>query len=159
MQSDYVRGCGDIIMKPLKILTMLMVMALFALPVGAQESNTDIVVIPGSGVKPDGATTITTGGSVVQGETDYYYRDIPSVPAVGTDLYWGVPSNSLTLKVITSEGTVLGPYHDADDGATDGRILLNFRKGSGNFAAGTWGFEVYGEKVAGSQTYSLDVWY
>lgn len=138
---------------------MLMVMALFALPVGAQESNTDIIVTPASDTNPGSNNVIDTVGSVVQGETDYYYRDIPSVPAVGTDLYWGVPSNSLTLKVITSEGAVLGPYHDADDGATDGRILLNFRKGSRNFAAGTWGFEVYGEKVAGSQTYSFDVWY
>ncbi len=87
------------------------------------------------------------------------YQDIPSVSRVWTDLNWGVSSNSLTLKVITSEGTVLGPYHDSSDGVTDGRIYLSFIKGSGNFTAGKWKFEVYGERVSGSQTYNFDVWY
>jgi hypothetical protein len=146
-------------MKPLKILTVLMVMALFALPVGAQESDTDIIVAPASGTTPGGNNAIDTIGSVVQGETDYYYQDIPGVPRVWTDLNWGVSSNSLTLKVITSEGTVLGPYRDSADGVTDGRIYLSFTKGSGNFAAGKWKFEVYGESVTGSQTYSFDIWY
>ncbi|MDW7728231.1 MAG: hypothetical protein SCH70_14215 [Candidatus Methanoperedens sp.] len=146
-------------MKALKILTILMVTVLFALPVGAQESDIDVIVMPASDTNPDGNNVIDTIGSVVQGETDYYYRDIPSVPGVWTDLNWGVPGNSLTLKVITSEGTVLGPYRDSADGVTDGRIYLSFQKGSGNFAAGQWKFEVYGETVAGSQTYTFDVWY
>lgn len=76
-----------------------MVMALFALPVGAQESDTDIIVAPASGTTPGGNNAIDTIGSVVQGETDYYYQDIPGVPRVWTDLNWGVSSNSLTLKV------------------------------------------------------------
>ncbi|MFZ3384590.1 MAG: hypothetical protein WA144_11755 [Candidatus Methanoperedens sp.] len=65
----------------------------------------------------------------------------------------------MTLKVITSEGTILGPYRDSSDGVTDGRIYLSFTKGNGNFMAGTWKFEVYGESVSGSQTYSFDAWY
>ncbi len=137
---------------------MLMVMALFALPVGAQESNTNITVAPASDTTRGGINVVDTIGSIVQGQTNYYYQDIPSVSRVWTDLNWSVPSNSLTLKVITSEGTVLGPYHDSSDGVTDGRIHLSFAK-SGNFAAGKWKFEVYGERVSGSQTYSFDVWY
>ncbi|MFZ3384589.1 MAG: hypothetical protein WA144_11750 [Candidatus Methanoperedens sp.] len=66
-------------MKTLEILTILMVIVSFVLPASAQKSNTDVVVTPGSGVKPDGVVGIASIGSVVQGETDYYYRDIPSV--------------------------------------------------------------------------------
>lgn len=58
-----------------------MVMALFMLPVGAQKSNTDILVTPATGEKPD-LIGIASIGSVVQGETDYYYRDIPSVSGI-----------------------------------------------------------------------------
>ncbi|MFZ3383498.1 MAG: hypothetical protein WA144_06195 [Candidatus Methanoperedens sp.] len=58
-------------MKTLEILTILMVIVSFVLPVSAQKSNTDILVAPGYGVKPDGIVGITSIGSVVQGETDY----------------------------------------------------------------------------------------
>lgn len=136
-----------------------MVMVLFALPVSAQESNTDTIVTPGSGVKPDGANGITTIGYITQGETDYYYQNIPSVPIVWTNLSWGDTSNSLTLKVYPTDGTVLGPYNDGSDGKIDGKIFLYFKKSSGDFPAGQWKFEVYGERVAGIQRYSLDVWY
>ena len=55
---------GEIIMKILKILTISMVMLLFALPVSAQEESTSIVK-PASGISPTNIG-IDTVGSITQ---------------------------------------------------------------------------------------------
>lgn len=158
MQSNYVGDCGDIIMKTLKILTILMVMVLFALPVNAQDESTTIVT-PESGQNPT-INAIDTVGSIIQGETDWYDYYIPSVPRVTVDLVWHKnPSNSLTLTIYRPDGIQLGPYHDADDGLSNGRIYLRLTESSGNFPAGTWRFKVYGESVQGSEDYDLTVSY
>ena len=150
---------GEIIMKILKILTISMVMLLFALPVSAQEESTSIVK-PASGISPTNIG-IDTGGSITQGESDWYQQDIPSVPEIVVDLNWYNPSNSLTLTIYPPGGKeVLGPYHDADDGITNGRIYLSLTDSNGeNLPGGTWMFKVYGEKVQGTQNYEFNVYY
>jgi hypothetical protein len=95
-----------------------------------------------------------TVGTIATGETDWYSAVIPSGKAsITTDLYWGYVPDSLTLTVFAPDGT-LGPYHDADDGVRDGRIILSFSR-AGGIAPGTWMFEVYGENVLGSQSYNF----
>ena len=150
---------GEIIMKILKILTISMVMLLFALPVSAQEESTSIVK-PASGIRPTNIG-IDTVGSITQGETDWYQQDIPSVPEIVVDLNWYNPSNSLTLTIYPPGGKeVLGPYYDEDDGITNGRIYLSLTDSNGeNLPGGTWMFKVYGEKVQGTQNYEFNVYY
>jgi hypothetical protein len=95
-----------------------------------------------------------TVGTITTGETDWYSTIVPTGKAsITTDLNWGYVPNSLTLTVIAPDGT-LGPYHDASDGVTDGRIRLTFSR-SGGIAPGTWMFKVYGEDVLGSQSYNF----
>lgn len=95
-----------------------------------------------------------TAGTITQGETDWYSVVVPSgKTSITTDLTWGYSPDSLTLTVIAPDGT-LGPYHDADDGATDGRIFLTFSR-TGGIAPGTWKFKVYGQTVLGTQSYNF----
>jgi hypothetical protein len=61
MSTSYV---GEIIMKVIKMWTILMVMLLFALPVSAQEESTSIVK-PASGISPTNIG-IDTVGSITQ---------------------------------------------------------------------------------------------
>ena len=136
-----------------------MVMLLFALPVSAQEESTSIVK-PASGISPTNIG-IDAVGSITQEETGWYQQDIPSVPEIVVDLNWYNPSNSLTLTIYPPGGKeVLGPYHDADDVITNGRIYLSLTDSNGeNLPGGTWMFKVYGEKVQGTQNYEFNVYY
>ena len=157
MSTSYV---GEIIMKVIKMWTILMVMLLFALPVSAQEESTTIIN-PASVTRPTNIG-IDTLGSITQGETDWYQQYIPSVPQIVVDLDWyNNPSNSLTLTIYPPGGKeVLGPYYDADDGITNGRIYLSLTDSNGeNLPGGTWMFKVYGEKVQGTQNYEFNVYY
>lgn len=95
-----------------------------------------------------------TAGTITQGETDWYSVVVPSgKTSITTDLNWGYVPDSLTLTVIAPDGTY-GPYHDADDGVTNGRIFLSFSR-TGGIAPGTWMFKVYGETVLGIQSYNF----
>jgi hypothetical protein len=69
------------------------------------------------------------------------------------DLYWGNPSNSLSLTAIAPDGTI-GPFYDSSDGVTDGRIYLTISR-TGGIAPGTWVFRVYGVSVVGTQSYNF----
>ena len=95
-----------------------------------------------------------TVGTISQGQTNWYSVVVPSgKTSITTDLNWGYVPDSLTLTVIAPDGT-LGPYHDASDGVTNGRILLSFSR-TGGIAPGTWMFKVYGENVLGTQSYNF----
>jgi hypothetical protein len=95
-----------------------------------------------------------TVGSIAQGETDWYSVIVPSgASSITVDLDWGYAPDSLSLTAIAPDGTI-GPYYDADDGATDGRIYLTISRTSG-LAAGTWSFNVYGVSVTGIQSYNF----
>ena len=66
----------------------------------------------------------------------------------------------INLDLIKKSREVLGPYHDADDGITNGRIYLSLTDSNGeNLPGGTWMFKVYGEKVQGTQNYEFNVYY
>ncbi|MFA5267570.1 MAG: peptidase domain-containing protein [Methanoregula sp.] len=98
-----------------------------------------------------------SAGTIMQGETDWYYHYIPSGTAsLTTDLYWGDTSDSLSLTIIAPDGT-LGPFYDSSDGVINGRITLSVSR-AGGLPPGTWSFRVYGEKVTGSQVYNFFVY-
>jgi hypothetical protein len=69
------------------------------------------------------------------------------------DLNWGYIPDSLSLTAIAPDGTI-GPYYDAADGVTDGRIFLKISR-AGGIAPGTWNFKVYGVRVLGTQSYNF----
>ena len=95
-----------------------------------------------------------TAGSISQGETDWYSVSVPSgKSSITADLNWGYVPDSLSLSVIAPDGT-LGPYYDASDGVTNGRIFLTFSR-TGGIAPGTWRFKVYGVTVLGIQGYNF----
>lgn len=138
------------------ILAILVCAVVLISGVSAQDSDTSngYVVTPGESLHLPAVMSPMTAGTITQGETDWYsYVVPPGTTSLTVDLNWGYAPDSLTLTAIAPDGT-LGPYHDADDGATNGRIFLTFSKSSG-LAAGTWVFKVYGEKVLGAQSYNF----
>lgn len=118
-----------------------------------QKGLSHYKVSPGS-EKPSGYS-ILSYGTITQGETDWYSRYVPGgVSSMTVDLNWGDTSDSLALTIIAPDAT-LGPYYDANDGSTDGRICLQI---SGGLTSGTWNFRIYGASVQGTEDYTFD-WY
>ncbi len=120
----------------------------------------DVDKSAGYSVRPAGSLHLPavvspmTAGSITQGETDWYSISVPSgTSSITADLNWGYVPDSLSLSVIAPDGT-LGPYYDAADGATDGRIFLTISR-TGGIAPGTWRFKVYGVTVLGTQSYNF----
>ncbi len=92
---------------------------------------------------------------ITQGDHQYaqktitgYYTSFP------VELYWGNPVNSLSLKIYTPDGAVLGPFYDNIDGRINGDIPLIISRSSG-ISQGTYYFEIYGDRVSGWQSYTL----
>jgi len=135
---------------------MLLLIASCAV-VSANEQNTSVsnggyTVVPvhSSGMHPMIAT-----GTIVQGMTNWHIKTVSStITSLNVDLYWGNPSNSLRLKVYSPEGYVFGPYYDSFDGVMDGQINF-YINNPGGITRGNWNYEVYGDHVTGTQTYSL----
>jgi hypothetical protein len=94
-----------------------------------------------------------SSASISEGQTHWYSTGVPlAKTSFYSDLYWGAPSNSLTLTIIAPD-TTFGPYYDSADGRIDGRINLRITK-SGGLTSGTWWSKVYGYRVTGAQSYS-----
>ena len=129
-----------------------LVLAIVLVP-GISAQDVDYSVTAGNLYLPSVMSPMTAG-TITQGETDWYSVVVPSgISSITVDLNWGYAPDSLTLTAIAPDGS-LGPYHDADDGVTDGRIFLTFSR-AGGIAAGTWTFKVYGEYVLGTQSYNF----
>lgn len=100
---------------------------------------------------PDMARLVSS--SIRQGQTLSYSTYVSSGKKRFTsDLNWGNTVNSLALTVETPVGT-FGPYYDAVDGTTDGRIILLLTDTSG-LPSGTWWSDIYGQQVSGAQSFS-----
>lgn len=97
-----------------------------------------------------------SSSTITQGQTDLYSTSVPSgKTAFSPYLYWGTPSNSLSLT-IRAPDSLMGPYYDSTDGVVDGRISLRISR-AGGLAQGTWKSYVYGYQVTGSQSYTYSV--
>lgn len=118
------------------------------------DNSTTYSVSPAGTLHLPAVMSPMTVGTITQGETDWYSVTVPSgKSSITADLNWGYVPNSLSLSVIAPDGT-LGPYYDASDGVTDGRIFLTISR-TGGIAPGTWRFKVYGENVLGTQSYNF----
>jgi hypothetical protein len=96
---------------------------------------------------------MTAYNSISQGQYQWQCKPVNYyTTALPFDLYWGNPSNSLQLKIITPDGYVLGPYYDYSDGGYNGEINIYITR-AGGVAQGNWYMEVYGYSVSGSQSY------
>ncbi len=141
------------------IVTMLLLIALSTV-VSASEQNSTISK-DGYHVEPVKTTGInpisikSVYAYITQGMTNWHPKTVSSyITSMNVDLNWGVPANSLRLKIYSPDGYTFGPYYDSFDGVNNGRINLNIINSNG-IAQGTWYYEVYGERVTGTQGYSI----
>lgn len=70
------------------------------------------------------------------------------------DLNWDNTDNSLRLKIYDPNGVEYGYFYDNADTRIDGRIYIGIRNSNG-VPQGTWLYEVYGDKVTGTQDYTI----
>jgi hypothetical protein len=92
----------------------------------------------------------TLYGSISQNQVQWTQVTIGGyTTSFSDDLYWGNPSNSLSLTVYTPDGYILGPYY-----SSTGNIGITISKSNG-VADGTYYFEIYGYHVIGSQSYTF----
>lgn len=138
------------------VALMLLVIASCAV-VSASEQN-PAAVSGGYSVVPAqyaGMNPLVVSGTIVQGMTNWHTKTVSSfITSMNVNLYWGNPSNSLRLRIYSPDGYVFGPYYDSFDGSSDGRINFYINNPNG-IATGTWNYEVYGDRVTGTQTYSI----
>lgn len=87
-------------------------------------------------------------GSVSQGQTKTHliYRSSAHI----VNLNWGNTSNSLSFIIYTPSGTKVGTFYDNSDGYVDGMIRISVNQGGGY-----WKYDVCGQNVSGTQTYTL----
>jgi len=127
--------------------------------VSAQDVDTraGYSVTPAGNLHLPAVMSPMTVGTITQGQTNWYSLVVPSGKASLTvDLNWGYAPNSLSLTAIAPDGTI-GPFYDASDGVTDGRIFLTISR-TGGIAPGTWKFRVYGVSVLGTQSYNFVIY-
>ncbi len=110
----------------------------------------------GSNVAADSVMQpMSLNNNIMQGQTQWAQKTLSGyTTTTGADLYWGNPSNSLRLRIYTPDGYVLGPYYDNCDGRLNGDIPVQISK-SGGLPQGTYYYEIYGDKVSGSQYYTF----
>ncbi|MEA1894087.1 MAG: peptidase domain-containing protein [Euryarchaeota archaeon] len=146
-------------MKTLHIVAILLAAMLIPLAAAEDAETTDAYIVTPASNDSKPHIAPLTYGTITQGETDWYSLYVPpDKDNLWVDLDWGTPSNSLNLTIYPPDGTVLGPYHDADDGKDNGRIFLCISKNDG-LPSGIWYFEVYGEHVQGIEDYSFVAYY
>lgn len=135
----------------LLVLASCAVVSASELNSSAGNGNYTVVPLHGSGLIHPMVST----GTISQGMTNWHTKVVSSsFTSLNVDLYWGKPSNSLRLKIYSPDGYSFGPYYDSFDGVTDGQIYFYINNPNG-IAQGTWSYEVYGDRVTGTQTYSL----
>jgi hypothetical protein len=141
------------------VAMMLLVIASFAVVSAHEQTSADgtggyrIEPVHDSGMHTMSIQSV--GATIRQGITNWHTKTVSSpVTSLNVNLNWGNAANSLRLKVYSPDGYTFGPYYDSFDSATDGRINLNIINSNG-IARGTWYYEVYGDRVMGTQAYSI----
>jgi hypothetical protein len=121
-----------------------------------QTGNNGYVLSPGKGLDPGTIMPMSTSGSIRQGETKWYTRYVSGNPySINIDLYWGNPSNSLRMRIYAPDGSIHGPVYDNFDGILNGDIPVQLYR-QGGLPSGTYYIEVYGDRVSGTQSFSLN---
>lgn len=145
-------------MKISRIVWIVLIVAIVLTPLGAAQSMTTgsngYTITPATDGIKGVVNPLRNDVTISQGEKDCYSHAVPSgTSQLTADLNWGNSANSLALT-ITSPTTTIGTFHDADDGAIDGRIHITISKSS-DIESGTWIFLVYGESVSGEEDYTF----
>jgi hypothetical protein len=146
--------------KRLGVVVMMLLLIASSAVVSASEQDSAINkggyrVEPVNATEMDPMSIKSVSGSITQGMTNWHPKSVSSyITSLNVDLNWGVPANSLRLKIYSPDGYTFGPYYDSFDGVNNGRINLNIINSNG-IAQGTWYYEVYGERVTGTQGYSI----
>jgi hypothetical protein len=98
---------------------------------------------------------LAEANTITQGQYKWHYRDVYYyTTSLNFYLYWGNPSNSLRLRIFTPDQCVLGPFYDPFDGTYNGAVGVTVSR-DGGVAQGTWIMEVYGDRVSGTQSYTM----
>ena len=114
-----------------------------------------VAVTHEKGLAPGTIMPMSISGSIAQGQSKWYSRAISGYQTdMEIDLYWGNPSNSLSMTIYTPDGYVCGPYYDNCDGRLDGYIPCHLYRSSG-LPKGTYYVKVYGYSVYGVQSFTL----
>jgi hypothetical protein len=145
-------------MKISRIVWIALIVAMVLTPLGAAQNMTTgsngYTITPATDAIKGVVNPLRNDATISQGEKDWYSHVVPSgTSQLTADLNWGNSANSLALT-ITSPTTNIGTFHDADDGAIDGRIHITISK-SPYIESGTWVFLVYGESVSGEEDYTF----
>jgi hypothetical protein len=124
------------------------------------NSGNNAWVVTSDSSKAMSANTFTASDSgvnyIIQGQTVWCSKYIPSCSGFFVDLNWGNTANALQLTIYAPDGSILGPVYDSADTRNDGRIYLYISKQSGNVPAGTYYSQIYGYHVTGSQSYTYN---
>jgi hypothetical protein len=121
------------------------------------DSGAGYTVTPARNLHLPPVMSPLTVGTITQGETDWYSWVVaPGTASITLDLNWGYAPNSLSLTAIAPDATI-GPFYDASDGVTNGRIFMTISR-TGGIAPGTWKFRVYGVSVVGTQSYNFVIY-
>jgi hypothetical protein len=130
-----------------RIFALVLALVLIVSPAFAGSSECD------TNAAPAGDAGICTVYLIDQGETDYYSTYVsPGSSTLFVNLDWFIPQQSLTLKIISPSGSTYANYHDSD---LDGDVNAIIRAWISSPEAGTWHFQVYGEKVRETQDYAF----
>ncbi|MCK9581462.1 MAG: peptidase domain-containing protein [Methanoregula sp.] len=146
--------------KRLGVVAMMLLLIVSFAVVSASENNVNVkdggyTVLPGPAGNTESFGIQSVFATITQGATNWHTKSISSyITSLNVDLNWGNPSNSIRLKVYSPDGYTFGPYYDSFDGSNNGRINFYINNPNG-IALGTWYYEVYGDRVTGTQTYSL----
>jgi len=145
-------------MKISRIVWMTLIVAALLTPLGAAQGmvagSDGYVITPAAYEGRELLNLLRNDATIHQGESDRYSHAVqPGTSQMTVDLNWGNTASSLSLT-IAAPSTVVGTFHDADDGVTDGRIHITVSR-SPCIEAGTWEFLVYGEQVSGEEDYTI----
>jgi len=136
-----------------RIFALVLALVLIVPPVFAGGNECAVNIAPEEDI-PENDVGIRALYSIHQGETNYHSAYVPSGSStLFVDLDWFIPQQSLTLKIISPDGSTYAYYHDTDlGGDKDAQI----RTWIPSPEAGTWQFQVYGEIVRGTQDYTVE---
>jgi hypothetical protein len=147
-------------MKVSGIILVILVCTIVLIPgVSAKDNDTrvDDSGTPAGDLHLPGVVSPGTAGTITRGETDWYSVTVPTGAAsITADLDWGYAPDSLSLAAIAPDGTI-GPFDDASDGVTNGRVFLTISR-TGGIAPGTWKFRVHGAGVPEIRRYKFVIY-
>ena len=95
---------------------------------------------------PDPGAVVVRHDAATEGATAMYSKNVSdTTPFIIADLYSGDKDDPLSLFIITPDRTI-GPFTDASDGRTDGRIYLKISR-AGGLKPGIWRFLVQSNRT------------